>query len=253
MTLSLANLGSSGAGGASSPLVWAVAVSVAIHVAVIVGLPDLWSYSPAPATAPLNARLQPGVQASGAHAAAAAEPETPPRPASERAPARPLAKPAPHADRSERASRVVPETVAPAAAPARAQEQAALAPAAIAAGSSGHGEPTLAPRPGDDALDLGSLAQYRLALIGAAKHHRLYPESAVERGWQGRVTVRLAIDVDGSIAAALVRRSSGHGALDQQAVEMLRKAAALTPLPPALRSREFSVDVPVLFELRGEG
>jgi len=34
---------------------------------------------------------------------------------------------------------------------------------------------------------------------------------------------------------------------------MLRKAAGLTPLPPALRSRAFSVDVPVLFELRGEG
>ena len=103
-----------------------------------------------------------------------------------------------------------------------------------------------------------ALVEYTLivagvALIGAAKHHRLYPESAVERGWQGRVTVRLAIDADGAVAAALVRRSSGHGALDQQAVEMLRKAAGLTPLPPALRSREFSVDVPVLFELRGEG
>jgi TonB family protein len=50
-----------------------------------------------------------------------------------------------------------------------------------------------------------------------------------------------------------VSRSSGHGSLDQQAVEMLRKAAALTPLPPALRSREFTVEVPVLFELRGAG
>jgi protein TonB len=253
MTLSLANLGSSGAGGASTPLAWAVAASVVLHVAVIVGLPDLWTYSSAPATAPLNARLQPGVPASGAPAAPAAVPETPPRPAAERVPVRPLANATPRADRSERAASVVPETVAPVTAPANPPEQTALAPAPGAAGAAGRGEPTLAPRPGDDALDLGSLAQYRLALIGAAKHHRLYPESAVERGWQGRVTVRLAIDADGSVAAALVRRSSGHGALDQQAVEMLRKAAGLTPLPPALRSREFSVDVPVLFELRGEG
>jgi len=253
MTLSLANLGSSGAGGASTPLAWAVAASVALHVAVIVGLPDLWTYSSAPATAPLNARLQPGVPASGASAAPAAAPATPPRPATERVPVSPLAKTMPRADRPARASLVAPATVAPAIAPASPVEPMAPAPAAKAAGASGHGEPTLAPRPGDDALDLGSLAQYRLALIGAAKHHRLYPESAVERGWQGRVTVRLAIDADGSVAAALVRRSSGHGALDQQAVEMLRKAAGLTPLPPALRSREFSVDVPVLFELRGAG
>jgi protein TonB len=253
MTLTLANLGSSGAGGASTPLAWAVAASIVLHVAVIVGLPDLWTYSSAPATAPLNARLQPGVSASDAPAAPAAVPETPPRPAIERAPVRPVAKATPRADRSERAARVVPETVAPAATPVNPPEQTALAPSSGAAGAAGHGEPTLAPRAGDDALDLGSLAQYRLALIGAAKHHRLYPESAVERGWQGRVTVRLAIDADGSVAAALVRRSSGHGALDRQAVEMLRKAAGLTPLPPALRSREFSVDVPVLFELRGEG
>jgi TonB family protein len=253
MTLSLANLGSSGAGGAATPLAWAVVASVAFHLAVIVGLPDPWTYSPAPATALLNARLEPGVPESGARAAPAAAPETPPRPATGPVPVRPLATPTPHANRSERASRVVPETVEPATAPARPLEHATLAPAANAAGGSGHGEPTLAPRPGDDALDLGSLAQYRLALIGAAKHHRLYPESAVERGWQGRVTVRLAIDADGSVAAAQVRRSSGHGALDRQAVEMLRKAAALTPLPHALRSREFSVDVPVLFELRGEG
>jgi protein TonB len=253
MTLSLAHLGSSGAGGASTPLAWAVAASVVLHVAVIVGLPDLWTYSSAPATAPLNARLQRGVPANVAPAAPAAEPESPPRPATERAPVRPLAKPTARADRSERAARVVPETVAPATEPSSPPERTALAPSPGAAGAAGHGEPTLAPRPGDDALDLGSLAQYRLALIGAAKHHRLYPESAVERGWQGRVTVRLDIDADGSVAAALVRRSSGHGALDQQALEMLRKAAGLTPLPPALRSREFSVDVPVLFELRGEG
>lgn len=257
MTLSLANLGSSGAGGASTPLAWAVAASVVLHVAVIVGLPDLWTYSSAPATAPLNARLQPGVPASGASAAPAAAPATPPRPASERALASPLASPlaktTPRAERPARASSVPPATVEPAAGPASPVAPVAPAPAAQAAGASGQGEPTLAPRPGDDALDLGSLAQYRLALIGAAKHHRLYPESAVERGWQGRVTVRLAIDADGAVAAALVRRSSGHGALDQQAVEMLRKAAGLTPLPPALRSREFSVDVPVLFELRGEG
>lgn len=253
MTLSLANLGSSGAGGASSPLAWAVAASVVLHVALIAGLPDLWTVSPTPATVLLNARLESGTPASGAHAALAAEPETRARPAAERAPERARAKPTSPADRPEHASRVVRETFELATAPASPPEQAALAPAAGATSASGHGEPALAPRSGDDALDLGSLAQYRLALIGAAKRHRLYPESAVERGWQGRVTVRLAFDADGSIAVALVQRSSGYGALDQQAVEMLRKAAALTPLPPALRSREFSVDVPVLFELRGEG
>jgi protein TonB len=126
----------------------------------------------------------------------------------------------------------------------------------VAPGGSGtggaSGEPTLAPRAGDDAIDYGSLAQYRLALIGTAKRHRLYPAYAVERGWHGRVAVRLAIGADGGLAAAQVRASSGHKVLDGQALEMLTKAAELTPLPPALRHREFTVDVPVVFELVAE-
>jgi protein TonB len=248
MTLSFGPL-SAGAGGASSPIAWAVAASVMLHAAVLAGLPELWTRpSPAPATAPLNARLEPGLPAAPA---AAPEPEV--HPATERAPRQPIAR-QPRADRAAAAvRRAMPSPSEPAAAPPSPAEQAPLASTASAAQGTGAGEPTLAPRPGDDALDLGSLAQFRLALFGAAKRYRLYPESAVERGWHGRVTVRLAFDADGAVAAALVRRSSGYGPLDEQAVEMLRKAAALTPLPPALRSREFSVDVPVLFELRGAG
>ncbi len=251
MTLSFGP-SSSGAGGASSPIAWALAASVALHVAVLAGLPELWAHpSPAPATAPLNARLEPGPVA-----APAAAPEAEVPPAAERPPPQPIAKRQPRADRPDAVRRAMPEAsapAAPAAPPPSPAQQAPLASTASAAQATGAGEPTLAPRAGDEALDLGSLAQFRLALIGAAKRYRLYPESAVERGWHGRVTVRLAFDADGAVAAALVRRSSGYGPLDEQAVAMLRKAAALTPLPPALRSREFSVDVPVLFELRGQG
>jgi protein TonB len=246
--LLVANLGAPGAGGASSPLAWALAASIALHVALIAGLPELGSYSRTPATTLLNARLEPGMPASTADVAPVAEPAKPSQPPAERATARRPAQVASSASRP-RARQDAAELVEPAA-PAAALEQAAVAPAA-GAGGAGSGEPTLAPHPGEEVLDLGSLAQYRLALIGAAKRHRLYPEHAIERGWQGRVTVRLAFGADGALAEALVSRSSGHGSLDRQAVEMLRKAAALTPLPPALRSREFSIEVPVLFELRG--
>jgi protein TonB len=250
MALSAANLGAPGAGGASSPLAWAVTASIALHVALIAGLPELWSYSRTPATTLLNARLEPGMPASIADVAPVSEPAKQSQPPVERATVRRPSQVASSAPRP-RARQEAAELVEPTP-PASPLEQAAVPPAA-GAGGPASGEPTLAPHPGDDALDLGSLAQYRLALIGAAKRHRLYPEHAIERGWQGRVTVRLAFGADGALAEALVSRSSGHGSLDRQAVEMLRKAAALTPLPPALRSREFSVEVPVLFELRAAG
>ena len=246
---SIADVGGSGAGGLSSPLVLAVAASAALHVALLAGLPDLWTYSATPATAPLNARL-----AHGAPEPAATIPDTPAPPAAEPPAPRPAAKTQRPPARPLPAAVPKPRESEPVLTPARDPvAQVAAAPPAAAGSAPAVGQPTAAPRPGDDAPDLGSLAQFRLALIGTAKRYRLYPESAVERGWHGRVTVRLAFDAEGAVAAALVRRSSGHATLDEQALDMLRKAAALTPVPPALRSREFAVEVPVVFELRGEG
>jgi protein TonB len=264
MTLSLAGVG--GTSGASSPLAWAFTASVALHLAFIAGLPDWWTHSPAPATASLNARLDPGLPPGGADAMFAAEPvarvaperAAPPRERSERplrqsAPVKQAATTLPIATRRPQAlQHDIAETAEPVA-PESPRQHAAAARAAGPAGALVDGEPTLAPRSGDEALDLGSLAQYRRALIGAAKRNRFYPEHAIERGWQGRVDVRLSFGADGGIAAARVRRSSGFDPLDRQALEMLRKAAALTPVPPALQSREFSVDVPVVFELKGAG
>jgi protein TonB len=245
-------MGGSGAGGVSSPLVLAVAASATLHVALLAGLPDLRTYSPTPATAPLNARLERGEPQPPA---AIPQPLAPP--AETRAVPQPVQKPqrsaaraAPAAVPAQRPSDV---TAAPDRKPVEPITQVAAAPAAAAGTAPAIGEPTAAPRPGDDALDLGSLAQFRLALIGTAKRYRLYPESAVERGWHGRVTVRLAFNAHGTVDAAVVRRSSGHAALDEQALDMLRKAAALTPVPPALRSHAFTLEVPVVFELRGEG
>jgi protein TonB len=257
----LADLTGPGAGGSSSPLVWALGVSVALHAALIAGLPDLATYSPTPATAPLHARIEPGAPA-GESPVPVSDPlprRTPP------AAVTPPQKRAPEAQppQSRRSAAVARAPVAPpdprldiVDAPAEPRPAPPVAVSATAPGVSGagggSGEPTLAPRAGDEALDYGSLAQYRLALIGTAKRHRLYPAYAIERGWHGRVEVRLSIGADGGLAAAQIRSSSGHQVLDGQALEMLRKASELTPLPPALRDREFTVDVPVVFELLAE-
>lgn len=256
----LANLSGQGAGAGATPLGWALAASLALHAALLAGLPDLWTYSPQPATAPLNARLAPALPP-GAQPAVGPEPRADGPPPAEPPPAAPpkrlarLPAAAPSAPRAEKPA-LEPAQATPPPGPAVATAQPPVEPVAAARGAlapgAAIGEPTLAPRAGEDALDLGSLAQYRLALIGSAKRHRLYPPYAIERGWHGRVGVHLAIGADGALAAAEVRSSSGHAVLDAQAVEMLRKAAALTPLPPALRSREFTLEVPVVFELRGE-
>jgi protein TonB len=113
--------------------------------------------------------------------------------------------------------------------------------------------PTLAPRPGEDALDAGSLAQYRLALIGAARHLKSYPAEALDGRLEGRVHVRVVVGPDGALAAVTVKRSSGHEVLDREAVDTIRRATAATPVPPALRYREVAVEIPLVYELKRDG
>lgn len=110
--------------------------------------------------------------------------------------------------------------------------------------------PPSAPRHTASAIDGGTLAQYRLAVISLAKGFNRYPRIAIENDWQGRVEVRVRVGSDGAIASVDLGRSSGHEILDRQALEMIGRAAPQVPLPPALRGREFAFDVPVIFSLR---
>jgi hypothetical protein len=41
--------------------------------------------------------------------------------------------------------------------------------------------------------------------------------------------------------------------LDQHALEMIERAKEMAPIPPALRGKEFTVDVPIVFSLREAG
>jgi TonB family protein len=47
-----------------------------------------------------------------------------------------------------------------------------------------------------------------------------------------------------------VKSSSGYEILDNVAVDMIKKAKPLTPIPAALRGKEFTVDIPVIFDLQ---
>ena len=246
-------------GAVSGPLAPALAVSIALHAALLAGLPGS-RISDLPAPSPLTAWLAPGVQL--VRTAEPAEAETPKRAAEAARRARdagaarsaPTAPEAPPAIERDAAGQVDAPVIQ-----AMPAERVSVAASASALGPKTSPVPApvdtsvALPAPaGEVPPDLGSLAQYRLALIGAAKRHKTYPPRAIDGGLEGRVDVRLVIGTDGGPARVLVQRSSGHDLLDRQALELLRKASALTPVPRALRSREFAVEVPVLYELKDE-
>ena len=162
----------------------------------------------------------------------------PPRPVTAEppsaAPQAPVTAAAPAAEAAAVAPVLSSTASPPAAASVRAPEARAPVQAARASG-----EP-----------DAGSIEQFRHALIGAAARYKRYPVQALERGWQGKVEIRLVIGPTGIIQSGVVKASSGHEVLDNQALDMVRRAKPLAPVPGPLRGREFSVDIPVIFDLQ---
>jgi protein TonB len=243
-------------------LVLCVLVSLALHALALL-VPGLRPGAPAPA--PVSARI---LTATFAPRIAAGEPRPPD--ATKRVepdPVRPKpeAQPQPQTPRSVISTPLpgpgpaVPRAAEVATAPALPAEPSAAAPSGSASAASAARAAEAPPaaaspgagttRSGSDA-DTGTLDQYRLALIVAARRYKRYPAQAMDKGWQGKVEIRLVVGANGTIQSSLVKASSGYEILDNQALDMVKKAKPLTQIPAALRGREFTVDIPVIFDLQ---
>jgi protein TonB len=237
----------------------AVAVSLVAHALILIVFPGLLDHSRSQrlTPAPIVARL--------AKPLPAAEPPAPEpvRPRQEEAP-RPVAKPVPAPSAPPVLSvptpaASLPSVQAPVAAPRTAEAVQSApsvapnpAPVAKAEPGSGQSVPPAAPPAGDSA-DPATIGQYRISVIAAARRFKRYPRIAMDNNWEGKAEVRLVIGADGNIASISIRTPSGFEVLDQQALEMIRRAKPQAPIPAALRGKGFTIDVPVVFSLKEEG
>lgn len=236
-------------------LLWGLLASIALHAVVLLVLSLSGAQAPPAKTLlVLTARLVPFAAATRAPEAPHPEPAPAPRPAPTKPAVEPTRKPASAAVPRETAPAepvmaLEPESAPVASGPAASPPQPA-APAAAgqtqAAGSVPAAEP--AAKSGD-AVDAGTLEQYRLALIAATRRYKRYPAIALEKGLQGRVEVHMVIGANGMVAGTSIKAGSGHEVLDKQAVNMLKKGKTTVPIPAGLRGREFSIDIPVVFNL----
>jgi periplasmic protein TonB len=109
-------------------------------------------------------------------------------------------------------------------------------------------EPPKKIEPNEDDIN-AALGQYGGTLGRAIAKHKQYPKIAQMRGWQGECLLDLKLDGNGNVLSANVKESSGHEALDKQALEMVRKASPFPAPPEVLRGRNFNITVPVSFKL----
>ncbi|RTL48147.1 MAG: energy transducer TonB [Rhodocyclaceae bacterium] len=98
-----------------------------------------------------------------------------------------------------------------------------------------------------EGLDAEGLRSYRMALAVHARRYRQYPEAAVQAGLRGTAEIRLWVLPGGGVTVSL-ERSSGHDALDEAALGMVRQATLAASLPDSLQGRQFALLIPLRFD-----
>lgn len=93
------------------------------------------------------------------------------------------------------------------------------------------------------------LESYSSLLANAIAKYKQYPKIAQMRGWQGTVIADLEIDSKGSVVSVKIKKSSTYEVLDNEALEMIKKASPFPTPPESLRGKNFNVLVPISFKL----
>ena len=93
------------------------------------------------------------------------------------------------------------------------------------------------------------LESYSSLLANAIAKYKQYPKIAQMRGWQGTVIADLEIDTKGAVISIKIKKSSTYEVLDNEALEMIKKASPFPAPPESLRGKNFNVLVPISFKL----
>jgi protein TonB len=150
-------------------------------------------------------------------------------------PARP--KPVPAKPKPVRAEVKRPADAPPAprtsAAP-KAERRASLTPSSATAG-----------RPSSAAL-----ASYNQLVAAHLQRFKQYPSGARAAGEQGTSRLSFTLSRSGQVLGSRLAGSSGHPALDNETLAMIRRAQPFPPMPSELKQASMSFSVPVQFSIR---
>jgi len=220
-------------------LVWALVLSVSLHIFAVIWLPN-FKFDSIKIPEILNVELAPPKA-----------PESLPVATPEPAPESPKPKVVPKLTPKLELKHIVEPPLSynppePASSPTpptviTAKPKAETPPTFIA-------PPPDPPKLSDEDLD-AARGFYSDQLTREIAKHKQYPKIAQMRGWQGEVQIDLHLDGNGNLLSSKINTSSSYEALDKQALEMVKKASPFPAPPDALRGRTFNILVPVSFRL----
>jgi len=108
--------------------------------------------------------------------------------------------------------------------------------------------PTAPPR--QRTASAAAVTSWNISIAKQIERHKGYPASALRRRESGVARVAFAIDREGHVIDSRVIESSGHVALDQEAIATLNRAQPFPPPPEGLGGERFEFRVPVKFTVK---
>lgn len=90
-------------------------------------------------------------------------------------------------------------------------------------------------------------ARWQSRLMAHLERRKKYPAEAKRRGERGIVYVRFHIDDGGNVSSVSLARSSGHPALDNEVLSLVRRASPVPAPPPGVNK---TITAPVRFNVR---
>lgn len=77
-----------------------------------------------------------------------------------------------------------------------------------------------------------------------------YPNSAINKNWQGRVLVKFVVDTLGHISNVEIQKSSGYPILDEEAIRVIKKTdGKYTPAEINGKKVKSYCQIPILFKI----
>jgi protein TonB len=86
-------------------------------------------------------------------------------------------------------------------------------------------------------------------MVKHLQRYKRYPSEALSRSEEGIVLLSFSIDRSGHVLARHIERSSGHPDLDEEVMDMIKRAEPLPAFPASMSQAQLDLTVPIPFSM----
>jgi protein TonB len=97
--------------------------------------------------------------------------------------------------------------------------------------------------------DSNAVPNWTKLVVSALERNKRYPAAAQARGQKGTAQLAFTLDRQGKVMASHIVKSSGSSALDQETLELVRRAQPFPPPPAAIPGARVDLTVPIRFNM----